>query len=73
LLYVIARFRHRRGALKGGVVGTLMTNLGMEQALAELGVPFKRAAVGDRYVVDRLIEDYGQLCGEYSGYIICLD
>ena len=57
LLYVIARLRHKRGTLKGGVVGTLMTNLGMEQALAALGIPFARAAVGDRYVLELLIEN----------------
>ena len=73
LLYVIARFRHERGTLKGGVVGTLMTNLGMEQALAELGVRFTRAAVGDRYVLEKLIENDWQLGGENSGHIICLD
>ena len=73
LLYVIARFRHKRGTLKGGVAGTLMTNLGMEQALAELGVPFTRAAVGDRYVLELLIENHWQLGGENSGHIICLD
>ncbi|HKQ26097.1 MAG TPA: phosphoglucosamine mutase [Burkholderiales bacterium] len=73
LLYVIARFRHKRGTLKGGVAGTLMTNLGMEHALAELGVPFTRAAVGDRYVLELLIENQWQLGGENSGHIICLD
>ena len=73
LLYVITRFRHERGTLKGGVVGTLMTNLGMEQALAGLGVPFKRAPVGDRYVLEQLIENDWQLGGENSGHIICLD
>jgi phosphoglucosamine mutase len=73
LLYVIARFRHERGTLKGGVVGTLMTNLGMEQALAELGVRFTRAAVGDRYVLEKLIENDWLLGGENSGHIICLD
>jgi phosphoglucosamine mutase len=73
LLYVIARFRHEQGMLKGGVVGTLMTNLGMEQALSELGVPFTRAAVGDRYVLEKLIENGWQLGGENSGHIICLD
>ncbi|HEV8262722.1 MAG TPA: phosphoglucosamine mutase [Burkholderiales bacterium] len=73
LLYVIARFRHGRGMLSGGVAGTLMTNLGMEQALADLGVPFTRAAVGDRYVLEKLIENDWQLGGENSGHIICLD
>jgi phosphoglucosamine mutase len=73
LLYVIARYRQKQGTLKGGVVGTLMTNLGMEQALSALGVPFTRAAVGDRYVLERLIENGWQLGGENSGHIICLD
>ncbi len=73
LLYVIAQFRKKRRLLKGGVVGTLMTNLGMEQALAALGIPFARAAVGDRYVLEKLIEQGWQLGGENSGHIICLD
>ena len=73
LLYVIARFRHRQGALDGGVVGTLMTNLGMEQALGKLGIRFLRAAVGDRYVLEKMVENNWQLGGENSGHIICLD
>jgi phosphoglucosamine mutase len=73
LLYVIAAYRHLVGILKGGVVGTLMTNLGMEQALRALGIPFARAAVGDRYVLEKLQENEWQLGGENSGHIICLD
>lgn len=73
LLYVIAAYRHQAAILKGGVVGTLMTNLGMEQALAALGIPFTRAAVGDRYVLEKLQENEWQLGGENSGHIICLD
>ena len=73
LLYVIAAYRHQAAILKGGVVGTLMTNLGMEQALAALGIPFARAAVGDRYVLEKLMENEWQLGGENSGHIICLD
>ncbi len=73
LLYVIARFRHGQGSLKGGVVGTLMTNLGMEQALGKLGIPFTRAAVGDRYVLEKMMANGWQLGGENSGHIICLD
>ena len=73
LLYVIAAYRHKAAILKGGVVGTLMTNLGMEQALAALGIPFARAAVGDRYVLEKLMENEWQLGGENSGHIICLD
>ena len=73
LLYIIARHRHELGALKGGVVGTLMTNLGFEHALARLKVPFARAGVGDRYVLEMLQERGWQLGGENSGHIICLD
>jgi phosphoglucosamine mutase len=73
LLYAIARFRHHAGDLKGGVVGTLMTNLGMEQALARQGIPFVRAPVGDRYVLEKLQENGWRLGGENSGHIICLD
>jgi len=73
LLFVIAQFRKKRKLLKGGVVGTLMTNLGMEQALAAIGIAFARAAVGDRYVLEKLVEKGWQLGGENSGHIICLD
>ncbi|HSN39092.1 MAG TPA: phosphoglucosamine mutase [Burkholderiales bacterium] len=73
LLYVIARHRHKLGELKGGVVGTLMTNLGFEHALAKLKVPFVRAKVGDRYVLELLQEHGWQLGGENSGHIVCLD
>jgi phosphoglucosamine mutase len=73
LLYIIANARHRSDMLGGGVVGTLMSNLGLEQALASLGVPFKRAAVGDRYVLEMLQQAGWKLGGESSGHIICLD
>ena len=73
LLFVIARFRKKLNLLKGGVAGTLMTNLGMEQGLAAIGIPFVRAAVGDRYVLEKLLEQGWQLGGENSGHIICLD
>src|SRR5882724_10958260 len=73
LLFVIAQFRKKHKRSKGGVVGTLMTNLGMEQALGLLGIPFARAAVGDRYVLEKLVEKGWQLGGENSGHIICLD
>ena len=73
LLYVIARHRHKLGELQGGVVGTLMTNLGFEHALAKLKVPFARARVGDRYVLELLQERGWQLGGENSGHIVCLD
>ena len=73
LLYVIARDYRRRAALSGGVVGTLMSNLGFEQALAREGITLARAAVGDRYVLEQLIERGWQLGGENSGHLICLD
>jgi phosphoglucosamine mutase len=73
LLYAIARFRKAQGLLEGGVVGTLMTNLGMEQALGRLRIPFERAAVGDRYVLEKMLARGWQLGGENSGHIICLD
>lgn len=73
LLYVIARHRHKLGELTGGVVGTLMTNLGFEHALAKLKVPFARAGVGDRYVLELLQKRGWQLGGENSGHIVCLD
>ena len=73
LLYVIARSRQDAQRLKGPVVGTLMSNLGLEQALQKLGIAFERAAVGDRYVLERLEETGGMLGGESSGHIVCLD
>ncbi|MEO5701200.1 MAG: phosphoglucosamine mutase [Casimicrobiaceae bacterium] len=73
LLYVIAMDYRRRGAFAGGVVGTLMTNLGFEQALARQGIPLERAAVGDRYVLERMIAKGWQLGGENSGHLLCLD
>ena len=73
LLYIIAMHRHQKNKLSGGVVGTLMTNLGLEHALGELNINFQRAAVGDRYVMECLRRDNWQLGGESSGHIICLD
>lgn len=73
LLYVIARQRKLSGHLPGGVVGTLMTNLGTELALGRLGIPVARAAVGDRYVLEAMIERGWVLGGENSGHIVCLD
>jgi phosphoglucosamine mutase len=73
LLYIIAKSRLEGKKLKGPVVGTLMTNLGMELALKELGVNLLRAKVGDRYVMELLVEHKGVLGGEGSGHIICLD
>jgi phosphoglucosamine mutase len=73
LLYVIARDYQRRGALLGGVVGTQMSNLGFEQALKKMGIRLVRAKVGDRYVLEHLLDRGWQLGGENSGHIICLD
>jgi phosphoglucosamine mutase len=73
LLYVIARDYQRRGALTGGVVGTQMSNLGFEKALARAGIALDRAKVGDRYVLEQLVARRWQLGGENSGHIICLD
>lgn len=73
LLYIIAMARKADGGLKGPVVGTHMSNLGLEQAFAAAGVEFKRAAVGDRYVLAMLEESGGVLGGENSGHIVCLD
>ncbi|WP_031843244.1 phosphoglucosamine mutase, partial [Vibrio parahaemolyticus] len=62
-----------RGELKGGVVGTLMTNLGMENGLKQLGIPFVRAAVGDRYVMEQLLAKGWKIGAENSGHVILLD
>ncbi len=71
LLYLIARDLKRRGRLEGGVVGTLMSNLGLELGLAELDIPFVRAKVGDRYVMAELLERNWVLGGENSGHVVC--
>lgn len=73
LMYVIARHRQQQGRLHGGVVGTLMTNLAFEHAMGELDIPFLRANVGDRYVLESLQQQGWELGGENSGHIICLD
>ena len=73
LLYVIARHRQEQGKLQGGVVGTLMTNLAFEHAMKKMNIPFMRARVGDRYVMELLQQQGWQLGGENSGHIICLD
>jgi phosphoglucosamine mutase len=73
LLYIIARHRQARNTLKGGVAGTLMSNLGFEHALAKLKIPFARAKVGDRYVLELLAKRGWELGGENSGHIVCLD
>ena len=71
LLFIIARDLHARGKLQGGVVGTLMSNLGLELALDELQIPFVRANVGDRYVIAELLGRGWQLGGENSGHLVC--
>ncbi|MFJ2284457.1 phosphoglucosamine mutase [Pseudomonas sp. NPDC087803] len=73
LLFIIARDLHERGKLQGGVVGTLMSNLGLELALAELSIPFIRANVGDRYVIAELLERNWLVGGENSGHIVCFN
>jgi len=73
IIYVLAKARKANGLLKGGVVGTLMTNLALEHAFADMGVDFERAAVGDRYVMELLKARGWELGGENSGHIICLD
>jgi phosphoglucosamine mutase len=73
LLYIVAHHRRAEGELSGGVVGTQMSNLGLEHALAHLSIPFARAKVGDRYVLEMLQERGWQLGGENSGHIVCLD
>ena len=73
ILMIIADALHRNGTLEGGVVGTLMTNLGMELALKEKGIPFVRAKVGDRYVLEQLALHNWKLGGEGSGHVVCRD
>ncbi len=73
LLYIIARARQQAGELAAPVVGTVMSNLGLEVALQECGIEFRRAAVGDRHVLSLLRECGGTLGGETSGHILCLD
>jgi phosphoglucosamine mutase len=73
LLYVIVKDRLAAGTLKGGVVGTLMTNFAFEQRMAALQIPFARAKVGDRYVLEMLMEKDWECGGENSGHILCLD
>ena len=73
ILFIIARSRANNGGLVGDVVGTHMSNLGLEVALRELGIGFERVAVGDRYILERLSERGWTLGGEPSGHIICRD
>lgn len=73
LLYIIARACKQAGKLRGPVVGTVMSNLGLEHALQKEGIEFRRARVGDRYVMELLKETGGTLGGETSGHLLCLD
>lgn len=73
LLYVLAMSRQEEGVLRGPVVGTVMSNLGLEHALQSQNIEFRRAKVGDRYVLEALRESGGIIGGETSGHMICLD
>jgi phosphoglucosamine mutase len=73
LIYAIAKYRHECGELVGGVVGTVMSNFGLEKALGDLSIPFCRAKVGDRYVLELLKDKGWHLGGESSGHILTLD
>ncbi len=73
MLYILGTARQKTGELKGPIVGTVMSNLGLEHALAERHIEFRRAQVGDRYVLGMLNETGGTLGGETSGHILCLD
>lgn len=73
ILYIIAKDRHQRDILHGGVVGTLMSNYGLELAMSVLNIPFLRSKVGDRYVLETLHEMDWRIGGESSGHILCLD
>ncbi len=73
IIYIIARGRHETGKLNGPVVGTVMSNLGLEHALSSLGVGFERTPVGDRHIIERLAATRGVLGGEPSGHVICMD
>lgn len=73
IVYIIARYRQQTGQGCNGVAGTQMSNLGLEIALRDLGIPFQRTKVGDRYVVEALKENGWILGGEASGHILCSD
>lgn len=72
ILFILAQAAHQKGGMQGGVVGTLMSNLGLEQALKQMDIPFVRAKVGDRYVFEQLKETGWKLGGEGSGHILSL-
>jgi phosphoglucosamine mutase len=73
IIYIIAKDRYQKALLNGGVVGTLMSNYGLEKAITAMGVPFLRSKVGDRYVLEALKEQDWKIGGESSGHVICLD
>ncbi len=73
LIYVIAKARAHEGSLVGGIVGTVMTNMAMELAVNKLDIPFARAKVGDRYVLELLQKNNWQVGGEASGHVLCMD
>ena len=73
ILYILANAKQADGSLRGPVVGTLMSNLGLELAMKKAGIGFERANVGDRFVLERLRETDGNLGGESSGHILCMD
>jgi phosphoglucosamine mutase len=73
VIWLLARDWQRRGLLRGPVVGTLMTNFGIEQALGQIGIGFERAPVGDRYVLERMKKHGANLGGEASGHVLCMD
>ena len=73
LLYILAMHAHEQSPLQGPVVGTVMTNMGLEVAFRDLGIQFERASVGDKHVLAMLAETNGRFGGETSGHLICLD
>lgn len=73
IIFMIAQDRQQKGLLHGGVVGTLMSNYGLEKTLDTMGIPFLRAQVGDRYVLELLKEKDWKIGGESSGHVVCLD
>ena len=73
IIYIIAKDRQQKGLLHGGVVGTLMSNYGLEKAMQAQNIPFLRTSVGDRYVLEALRENDWRIGGESSGHVVCLD
>lgn len=73
LLYIMVKHKTAQGSFRGGVVGTVMSNLGFEQAVNQLGLEFVRASVGDRYIMNELSQRQWYLGGEPSGHIVCMD